>query len=59
MDPQKPTVEQILKMMEQNLGEDPKPMRLMAELMPEWIPRQAQERKFVFDLPRVPPNTNT
>jgi len=54
VDPQKPTVEQILKMMEQNLGEDPKPMRLMAELMPERIPRQAQERKFVFDLPRVP-----
>ncbi|MBP8696887.1 MAG: carboxymuconolactone decarboxylase family protein [Syntrophobacterales bacterium] len=54
MDPQKPAVEQILKMMEQNLGEDPKPMRLMAELMPERIPRQAQERKFVFDLPRVP-----
>lgn len=49
------SVEQILKMMEENLGEEPKPMVLMSKLVPEWIPRQAQERKFVFDLPNIPP----
>lgn len=49
-----PTVEQILKMMAENLGEEPKPMVLMSKLVPEWIPRQAQERKFVFDLPHIP-----
>jgi AhpD family alkylhydroperoxidase len=53
-DKQTPPVEQILKMMAENLGEEPKPMVLMAKLVPEWIPRQAQERKFIFDLPNIP-----
>lgn len=53
-DKQPPPVDQILKMMAENLGEEPTPMVLMAKLVPEWIPRQAQERKFVFDLPRIP-----
>ena len=53
------TVEEILKMMEKGLGEEPKPMVLMSKLIPEWIPRQAQERKFVMDqLNHIPPNTN-
>jgi len=29
-------------------------MVLMSRVVPEWVPRQAQERKFVFDLPNVP-----
>lgn len=49
-----PTVEQILKMMAENLGEEPRPMVLMSRVLPEWIPKQAQERKFVFDLPHIP-----
>jgi AhpD family alkylhydroperoxidase len=50
------TVEEILKMMEKGLGEEPKPMVLMSKLIPEWIPRQAQERKFVMDqLNHIPP----
>ncbi|MGQ9676474.1 MAG: carboxymuconolactone decarboxylase family protein [Chloroflexota bacterium] len=55
MEQNKPTVEQILKSMAENLGEEPRPMVLMSRIVPEWIPRQAQERKFVFDLPNVPP----
>jgi len=55
MEEQKPTVEQILKHMEANLGEEPTPMVLMSKLLPEWIPRQAQERKYVMDLPNIPP----
>lgn len=51
---QMPSVEQILKMMAENLGEEPKPMVLMSKLIPEWIPRQAQDRKFVFELPHIP-----
>ena len=43
------SVEEILKMMEKGLGEEPKPMVLMSKLIPEWIPRQAQERKFVME----------
>lgn len=49
------SIEEILKMMEQGLGEEPRPMVLMSQLIPEWIPRQAQERKFVMDLPNIPP----
>ena len=54
MQEQKPTVEQILRMMAENLGEEPRPMVLMSRVLPEWIPKQAQERKFVFDLPHIP-----
>jgi AhpD family alkylhydroperoxidase len=42
-------VEEILKMMEKGLGEEPMPMVLMSKLIPSWIPRQAQERKFVME----------
>ncbi len=51
---EKPNVEQILKMMAQNLGEEPKPMVLMSKVLADWVPMQAQERKFVFDLPNIP-----
>ncbi len=54
MEQKEPTVDQILNMMAQNLGEEPRPMVLMSKVLPEWIPRQAQERKFVFDLPHIP-----
>lgn len=54
MEDNKPSVEQVLKMMADSLGEEPRPMVLMSKVVPEWIPRQAQERKFVFDLPHVP-----
>ncbi|MBW1698604.1 MAG: carboxymuconolactone decarboxylase family protein [Deltaproteobacteria bacterium] len=55
MEEKKMSIEEILKMMEQGLGEEPKPMVLMSKLIPEWIPRQAQDRKFVMDLPNIPP----
>ncbi len=43
-------------MMEKGLGEEPRPMVLMSKLIPEWIPKQAQERKFVMeDLKYIPP----
>jgi AhpD family alkylhydroperoxidase len=40
--------------MAENLGEEPTPIVQMSNLVPEWIPRQAQERKFVFELPNIP-----
>lgn len=55
MEEKRPTVEQILRLMAENLGEEPRPMVLMSKVLPEWIPKQAQERKFVFDLPHIPP----
>jgi len=43
-------------MMEKGLGEEPRPMVLMSKLIPEWIPRQAMERKFVMEeLKTIPP----
>lgn len=54
MEEEKPTVEQVLRMMAENLGEEPRPMVLMSKILPEWIPKQAQERKFVYDLPHIP-----
>ena len=49
-----PTVEQVLKTMEQNLGAEPRPMVLLSKIVPEAVLRQASERKFVFGLPAVP-----
>jgi len=54
LDEEMPAVEQILQMVAENLGEEPRPMVLMSKVLPGWIPRQAQERKFVFDLPNIP-----
>ncbi len=54
MEEKKPTLEQVLQMMAENLGEEPRPMVLMSKVLPGWIPRQAQERKFVFDLLNIP-----
>jgi AhpD family alkylhydroperoxidase len=48
-------VEQILKKMAEGLGEEPKPMVLLSKLVPEMIPKQAEDRKFVMDLPTIPP----
>lgn len=53
-DKQQPIVEQTLKMMAEKHGEAPRPMVLMSRLIPEWVPRQAAEQKFVMDLPHVP-----
>ena len=48
------SVEKILEMMAEMLGEEPTPMMEMSKLIPEWIPRQASDRKFVFDLRTIP-----
>jgi len=48
------TVDTILERMAEGIGEEPVPMVLMAQLIPEWIPRQAQEKQFVMDLPNIP-----
>ena len=47
-------VEHILKKMAEGLGEEPRPMVLLSKLVPEMIPRQAEDRKFVMELPHVP-----
>jgi len=54
MEEKRPNIKEILRMMAENLGEEPRPMVLMSKVTPEWVPRQAQERKFAFDLPNIP-----
>ncbi len=54
MEETRPTVEQVLQKMAENLGEEPRPMVLMSKVIPEMVFKQAQDRKFVFDLPHVP-----
>ena len=54
MEEKKPTIEQILQMMAENLGEEPRPMVLMSKIIPEMVFKQAQNRRFVFDLPNIP-----
>jgi alkylhydroperoxidase/carboxymuconolactone decarboxylase family protein YurZ len=47
--------DQILREMEKNAGEICEPLNLTAKIMPEWIPQQADEGKFVMSLPNVQP----
>ncbi len=44
----------ILKKMEEMIGEKPEPRALFSKLVPQWIARQADERKFVMSLPNIP-----
>ena len=54
MEKEKPTLEQVLQMMAENLGEEPRPMVLMSKVIPDMVLKQAQDRRFVFDLPHIP-----
>jgi alkylhydroperoxidase/carboxymuconolactone decarboxylase family protein YurZ len=47
--------DEILREMEKNWGEVCNPLILTSKVMPEWIPRQADEGKFLMSLPEVPP----
>lgn len=46
--------DKILREMEKNSGEVCNPLNLTSKIMPEWIPRQAEEGKFVMSLPDIP-----
>lgn len=50
----KDQIEQILKRMQELIGEEPEAQVLLSRITPEWIPRQAEERKFVMELPEIP-----
>jgi len=47
-------VEELLKKMEEIIGERPKPQVLFSKIFPEWLKRQMDERKFVMSLPEIP-----
>ena len=47
-------VEDIFKRMGEMIGEKPVPQLLMSKVVPEWIPRQMDERQFAMQLPNIP-----
>ena len=54
MEEKKPTLEELLKTMEKMTGGDPRPMRVLSQINPEFVFEQARGRKFVMDLPLIP-----
>jgi AhpD family alkylhydroperoxidase len=55
MEEKKPTLEELLKTMEKMTGGDPRPMRVLSQINPDFVFEQARGRKFVMDLPLIPP----
>jgi AhpD family alkylhydroperoxidase len=51
---EKPRVEEVLVQMEKNMGEKPKPMIALAKCIPEMVIKQAEDSKFVMELPSIP-----
>jgi AhpD family alkylhydroperoxidase len=45
----------MLQMMEKASGGDPRPMRVLAAINPEFVYEQARSRKFVMEQPHIPP----
>jgi len=46
--------EEILRRMEETIGEKPLPQLLMSKVVPEWAQRQMDERQFVMKLENIP-----
>lgn len=55
MEEQKPTIEELLKNMEAQSGGDPRPMRVLAQINPEFVFEQARSKKFVMEQKLIPP----
>ncbi|MBO8179901.1 MAG: carboxymuconolactone decarboxylase family protein [Archaeoglobus sp.] len=51
---QEADIAETLRKMEEMIGEKPVPQLLMSKVVPEWIPRQMDERQFVMQLPNIP-----
>ena len=51
---QEADIAETLRKMEEMIGEKPVPQLLMSKVVPEWIPRQMDERLFVMQLPNIP-----
>jgi AhpD family alkylhydroperoxidase len=55
MEEKRPTIEELLKNMEQASGGDPRPMRVLSRINPEFVFEQAHSKKFVMEQPLIPP----
>jgi AhpD family alkylhydroperoxidase len=54
MENKQPTIEEVLKNMEKMSGGDPRPMRVLAKINPEFVFEQARSKKFVMEQPHIP-----
>ena len=54
MEEKEPTLEEILNTMKKMSGGDPRPMRALSQINPDFVFEQARGRKFVMNLPLIP-----
>lgn len=50
-----PSLEELLARMEKQLGAEPRPMKVLAQLKPEAVYEHARMRQFVDACPAIPP----
>jgi AhpD family alkylhydroperoxidase len=55
MESTQPTLEELLRHMEKNSGGDPRPMRILGAINPEFVFEQSRSKKFVMEQPLIPP----
>ena len=55
MSENRPSIEELLKHMEQSSGGDPRPMKVLATINPEFVYEQARSKKFIMEQPLIPP----
>lgn len=55
MESNQPTLEELLRQMEDMSGGDPRPMRVLGSITPGFVFEQARGRKFIMEQPLIPP----
>jgi len=55
MESTQPTLEELLRHMEKTSGGDPRPMRVLGAIKPEFVFEQVRSKKFVMEQPLIPP----
>ena len=48
------TLAELLQKMEEEMGQEPKPMKLLAEFLPQGVFRHAGDKQFAFGLEKIP-----
>lgn len=48
------TLEDLLKKMEEESGQEPKPMKLLGKVLPQGVFRHASDKQFAFGLEKIP-----
>lgn len=48
------TLEELLHKMEEEMGQEPRPMKLLGKILPQGVFRHAGDKQFAFGLDKVP-----